>query len=81
MPEVGVTTLSFHPWDVSAGTLVSELVPNGRSKVLSQTPGRGPFQPLGISPLKTARKPLQGEAGHRAALQLGPPSVLSLSLG
>ena len=47
MPEVGVTTLSFHPWDVSAGTLVSELVPNGRSKVLSQTPGRGSLPAAG----------------------------------
>ena len=47
MPEVGVTTLSFHPWDVSTGTLVSELVPNGRSKVLPQTPGRGSLPAAG----------------------------------
>lgn len=87
MPEVGITTLSFHPWDMACGTPASELVPDDRSKVLPQTPGRGPFQ-LGVPAPKTAQKPLPGEAelgGWRRGTvqhpQLGPPSILSLSLG
>lgn len=70
---MGVTTLSFHPCDKSAGTLVSELVPDGRSKVLPQTPGRGSLPAAGGPSPEDCLDSTPGgggagqmEAGHRA---------------
>lgn len=77
-PEVGVTTLSFHPWDMSAGTLVSELVPDDRSEVLPQTPGRGSLPAAGGPSPEDCSEATPGgggagrmEEGHRAASAAG----------
>lgn len=85
MPEVGVSTLSFHPWDMSAGTLVSELVPDDRSEVLPQTPGRGSLPAAGGPSPEDCSEATPGgggagrmEEGHRAVRSWDhPPSSAS----